>query len=684
MNKFSEQQMNAANQALAAFAPPPQRQEDASVSSMFRMLAAFVGAAVCATAVRWVILLAQMQSGKTETFLLVAVEKLRLRQVDNIVIFSGNTETDLRDQLKAQLALGSKFCRKYKKYLALVVGMEDEDERDDLIELLMTKVRLVWGCELNSYSGPTTNTLFIWDEAHHAQSQKQRPDKFLQKIGVSADGNLACLERNGNFMMTISATPFSELSDNMRKEQGKCVVKMQPADGYVSVKQIRDSMRIRSFSKLEGGLAEALNLRKPTKSYGIIRVSQKNEESVRAVVEENGWRWVVYDSVNPNRAERALGEETWNTMDKIPPEHTAILIRGKCRMGKNLKKDHLSFVFETAKNSKTDTILQSLLGRVCGYSEGSDRVLVYLHAKIIRSGEIDRYVDLWENEGVQILPSRGNNLTDKRLRLHVPIVPIRVEIDREQFPTNDRSHIIRGVKYAFQTGVGLRNKNSAAAFDEVRHKVMTNESRHLNCHYLCLRKHHNEIRARELLDAYDRSVARDFGAGGGIDSEGNEIKIWVPKNVPGFDPNVLYVSAHVQREDMDGYFIPATTGIEVFAHQLEDGTVEHGNGGMLIRLSRNTARSAAAMQEELCRMIEISRSTEGCDRKIASCWDDNELEFKGILMTPDIYQQLQKDGAIYQHIRRQYQVELHTCKPGGRVPKELMARGFVKLASVSW
>ena len=676
--------MNAANQALAAFAPP-QRQEDASVSSMFRILAAFVGAAVFATAVRWVILLAQMQSGKTETFLLVAVEKLRLRQVENIVIFSGNTETDLRDQLKAQLALGSKFCRKYKKYLALVVGMEDEDERDDLIELLMTKVRLVWGCELNSYSGPTTNTLFIWDEAHHAQSQKQRPDKFLQKIGVSADGNLACLERNGNFMMTISATPFSELSDNLRKDQGKFVVKMQPADGYVSVKQIRDSMRIRSFSKLEGGLTEALNLRKSTKSYGIIRVSQKNEDSVRAVVEQNGWRWVVYDSVSPNRAERALGEETWKTMDKIPSEHTAILIRGKCRMGKNLHKEHLSFVFETAKNSKTDTVLQSLLGRVCGYSAGSDRVLVYLHAKILHSGEIDRYVDLWENDGVQVLPSRGNNLTDKRVKLHVPIVPIRIRINRTAFATNDRRDILNAVKHAFSTGEGLQNKNSAAAFEEVRHKVLTNESRHLNCHYLCLRKHHNEIRAHELLDAHERSVARDFGSGGGQSSvEGNEVKIWVPKNVPGFDPNVAYVSAHVQREDMGDYYIPATTGLEVFAHRLEDGTVEEGNGGMTIRLSSHTARNEAAMQEELCRMIDISRSTEGCERRIASCWDDNEQEFKGILVSTEIYNQLQKGGAIYQHIRQRYQRELHTCKTSGRTPKELAAKGFIKLASISW
>ena len=45
---------------------------------------------------RWTILLAQMQSGKTFTFLFVAAELIRLNMVENVVIFSGNSETDLK------------------------------------------------------------------------------------------------------------------------------------------------------------------------------------------------------------------------------------------------------------------------------------------------------------------------------------------------------------------------------------------------------------------------------------------------------------------------------------------------------------------------------------------------------------------------------------------------------------
>ena len=47
----------------------------------------------------WGMLLAQMQTGKTNTFLLTACEMLRTGKVERVIIFSGNQETDLRDQL---------------------------------------------------------------------------------------------------------------------------------------------------------------------------------------------------------------------------------------------------------------------------------------------------------------------------------------------------------------------------------------------------------------------------------------------------------------------------------------------------------------------------------------------------------------------------------------------------------
>ena len=632
----------------------------------------------------WVILLAQMQSGKTETFLLIACEMLRHKLINHIVIFSGNAETDLREQLKSQINNArSVFFRKYKKYLRAII--DDEDERDNIIDLSMERISVIWGCELNAYSRPSENTLFIWEEAHHAQSVKQRPDKFLRKIGISADGNADNMHENNNYMITISATPFSELSDNVRHVQGKHVVKMQPGDNYVGVKQIRDSGRIRSFRTIERGFEDALNL--PTngrKTYGIFRISHKNEEMAKAFIEKRGLRWVVYDSVSENRAERALGEATWKDMANEPAENTVILIRGKCRMGKNLEKKHLLFVLETARKSNTDTVLQSLLGRVCGYSDGSDRVTVFLSEKIVASGEINRYVELWEKDGVQVIPAKANNLTD-RVKLHVPIVPIRVHIDRAKYPTNDRGTLLRCLKETFESRTCIVNHNTASAFEEVRRKVLNNESKYLNGNYTDARKEHQMERLRNIIQAHENPIARDFGTAGGIDSDGNEIKYWIPKNnVEEFDRDVMYVTAHVTREDVSDYFIPPTTRREVFAHRLEDGSEESCNGGMTIRLSSHTANDEAAMSSELCNMIEASIAIPGCDKKIASCWDYTASEFKGIIVTPEIYKKLQKDGSIYKYVFTAYGLKLHTCKSSGRVPKCLEERGYIKLSSISW
>ena len=633
----------------------------------------------------WVTLLAPMQSGKTETFLLIACELIRLRVIENIVIFSGNAETDLRDQLHTQANNPrSQFFKKYKRFLR-VNGMDDEDERDEFIDSIAKQIQIVWGTELKSFMGPTEKTIFIWEEAHYAQSQEQRPYKFLRKIGVSADGNAEHLQRKNNLMLTVSATPFSELSDNLRMDQGKKVVKMSPGETYVSIKNIRDSGRIRSFHNKEDGLGAAFNLNKQGKKwYAIIRISSRYAEMVKTYIEMFGWKYVEYDSLSVNREE---GEYTWKNMDIEPAENTVILIRGKCRMGKNLEKKHLLFVFETSKKSKTDTVLQSLLGRVCGYSEGSDRVVVYLSEKITESGEINRYIELWERDDVQILPTNANNLIDKKVKHYEPIIPIGIAIDRTRFPTtNNRNDILECVEYAFATGNGLLNKNSEYELEEVKRKVLNGDRRKKKNHYLDINSRtRGERPAREITAAYDNGIARDFGSGCGIDSEATEVNIWIMRNIPGYDRDILYVTAHVTREEgIENCDIPITTGNEVFAHRLEDGTEEQGNGGMVIRLSCQSANNENSMCDELFKMIEISLSTTGCERRIASCWDDGDKEFKGILVTPEIYNKLQVNGSIFNYIQDIFNVELRTCKSRGRVSRYVEERGLIRLASISW
>lgn len=669
MQNFSDQQLAAANEAIKVY------------------LVLFLS---------YVVLLAQMQSGKTETYFLVACELLRRRFIEFIVIFSGNAETDLLKQLSEQLGPRSPFFKKYKRFLRMN-GMDDEDERDDFIDSIISKIRIVGPNDFKSYKGPYENTLFIWDEAHYAQSKNQLPDKFLRRIGLPADGNEDRLRSKNNRMMTVSATPFSELSDNQRFSQGKYVIKMLPGSNYVSVKSIRDSGRLRGFKQLECGITEALNLpiQDGKKKFAIIRqpTNKEDEDNVKSIIEQNGWKWVVYDSVSTT-SDQKKGEEIWNSMGQEPAENTVILIKGKCRMGKNLEKAHLLFVLETAKQSKTDTVLQSLLGRVCGYSDGSDRVIVYLSEQILSSGEINRYVELWENDGVKIMPRRANNLAERKEKKHKPIIPIAIDVS--ECIVNDSKTIKEFVMRVFScSGCDkVTNKNPTDVFEQVRQKIVNADIRKLKCYYLATTKNtRNETHAQKMELAFQQGIAREFGSGCGIDSNATEVNIWVNKSngksgIPGAFNNskTLYITAHVTKteDELSEYYIPPTTGREVFANRLEDGTEETGNGGMTIHLSSHAANDYMVMCSELCKMVEISLQTHGCERKITSCWDSNNKEFKGVLVTPEIYTQLQKNGDLYKYVVENYGLELRICKSSGRVPKSIEARGFLKLASISW
>jgi hypothetical protein len=69
MNTFSEQQIRSYKRTLASF-----------------------------ETVRYNLLLAQMQSGKTDTYHLIACEMLRMGLIEQIIIFSGNREKELFEQ----------------------------------------------------------------------------------------------------------------------------------------------------------------------------------------------------------------------------------------------------------------------------------------------------------------------------------------------------------------------------------------------------------------------------------------------------------------------------------------------------------------------------------------------------------------------------------------------------------
>lgn len=643
---------------------------------------------------RWSILIAQMQSGKTFTFLLACAEMIRNNMISNVIVFSGNAETDLKGQLKNKIqGNDDEFYEAYDEYLETFgIGRH---ERRTIRNDIKAKMTVLWGSELKKIADIPKKTLIIWEEAHYAQNITQGPDKFLHKIRVSADGDSRLLAENGNYVISVSATPFSELSDNIHHSPNKKVVYLKPGEKYTSVQNIRDSGRLKAYKDIVTALTTALKTPHTTNKYALVRISHKNEEKVIDCIKQNGWRYVIYDSLSSMEAKNEA-DKTWTGMSNAPSRDTVILLRGKCRMGKNLEKTHVLFVMETARTSATDTILQGLLGRVCGYSQGSDQIDVYLHEKIVNSGEIDRYIDMvnkLEATGeITVLPTHANNIEHphKGQRVTLPIIPIAI---KRTSKSNDKKDIQNDIYNAFVSeNSRISNKNSPEILEEISNRykeLFQNGKKHINMCYISKNKtSRNEVKLALLEDSYKNSVARDFGGGCGNTAEihDTQINIWTNKDIANHSNDIIYITSVVKNKNLTDinsieHRIPRTTMKEVFCHKLEDGTNVVSNGGFVIHLPISSASIVKIMKQYVVEFIELSK-TYTSSRRITSQWCSEKEERVGILVTPEVEQSLLPGGEIYATaLEMGYDIELTVAPPK---MEDKYLKNYKRYASISW
>ena len=71
-------------------------------------------------------------------------------------------------------------------------------------------------------------------------------------------------------------------------------------------------------------------------------------------------------------------------------------------------------------------------------------------------------------------------------------------------------------------------------------------------------------------------------------------------------------------------------------------------------------------------------------RKVASCWDHKDKVSKGIIVSQDVFNALEKGGVIYNDFKALWGIEISIKKASGPVPKELSQNGCLRLASISW
>jgi hypothetical protein len=356
---------------------------------------------------RWVMLSAQMQSGKTDTFNLVACEMLRNYMVDHVVVLCGATDKELKKQNTDRRP----FIRKYRKYIRDMLCKENPDitphdivdSIDDIIDRIDddSMFTYMWSSDIKrNHTRIFKNTLFIWDESHYAQSIGQLPALFLIHNGISGNGDVNSLKNMGNFMLSVSATNFSERANMALFDQPKREITLDVDDSYCGVEYMSNNNLIKYFKKTRDTLIDALESFEDKKLYAIVRYHTYNNGDID-FIKSRGYRVIEYN--NKSLKDGTCCIKSLDELEVAPTVPTVIIIQNMCRMGKRVPKKYISFVMETSVDPNTDTFLQGLLGRMCGYHSRRD-IIIYLHIRCSQiKKEIMSYID-------NVIPIKAKNM----------------------------------------------------------------------------------------------------------------------------------------------------------------------------------------------------------------------------------------------------------------------------------
>lgn len=332
---------------------------------------------------RFAMLVAACQSGKTGAYQALITLMLAAGIVDHVYIICGSSETDLRSQAHDDT--------KAANPLAYSSGHVKVFFRQDFKDAVMDLV----------------NALVIVDESHLDQTQGQELDMFFGRNGVSMDGNPKTLNEKNAFIVSVDATPYSELAARQHNESyEKHVETLQPGDDYFGLADYLRSGRILSTWAISKSIAFAKMVKDGGKKYGIMRLASgkqaaEQEASAIKVYTRFGGKVCYYTSEKTEIAitstqKAELGLEL--CLEDAPSVPTLVIIRGRLRAGKVVPKQHIAFVWEGAKTANTDALVQGLIGRMCGYKFGETKPLIFVPAgslkrnedKVIKSSELER------------------------------------------------------------------------------------------------------------------------------------------------------------------------------------------------------------------------------------------------------------------------------------------------------
>lgn len=355
---------------------------------------------------RYAMLIARCQAGKTGAFQELIRLMLLNGDINRAYILCGSNEKELRSQAHADTAAANPA--------AYAAGEIEVFFRQDFK-----------GAKMD-----VTRALIVIDESHMDQTQKQELDQFMGAHGLSMDGNPKTLDEKDAYIVSVDATPYSELSALMYKEShGKHIEQLAVGVGYFGLQDYFFGKHIQpTYDISTKPLSFGTMARSAGRKYGLMRLTmgkhaQQQEAAAVAAYKRIGGKVYYYTADKTEIAITGVQKNELklaSCLEDVPAVPTLIIIRGRLRAGKVVPKQHVAYIWEGAKVSKTDSLVQGLPGRMCGYDFGDvegqpivrptlfipQSALTRHENKVVKASEIERAI----MEYPLALPTTGTNL----------------------------------------------------------------------------------------------------------------------------------------------------------------------------------------------------------------------------------------------------------------------------------
>ena len=518
------------------------------------------------------LLYAQFQSGKTSTYFRVAFDMLHHKRVKHVIILSGNSERSLRRQVHQSK---KDEIRKYRNFLQNGLSNRlSNDEINNCIDMCEDKINILWGTELKKYSkSEIQNTLIIWDESHFAQDDENIPAKFFKKYNISVSGDEHLLKSKNNFFLSVSATPYSELSDVHHLNQQKGVVRLLTSNKYRGVPYMLSNNLIIGYdvTKYKETIYLIMEKHDVSQKYIVVRAgSSINDEQLRNEFISNG---VLCETYNSHKTSTITDDNFNSLLETKPTATTIILLKEKCRMGAVVPKEYVGAFMETSFNPKTDTLGQSYIGRNSGYHNHD--IPIYISDKFFDengfSEELTRMTDSFANKRT-VVPNRANNIKIHKKtnssKLH-EICPIKIGYEFLDLSVSEKNKdsIKETIRTIFNNDEHyLINHNSVEQTEEIKEQINSFNDKNINVMVVDEQKTYQDL-PFHINKVFKSCLPGKLGTAKGIPSEGGKINVWwIKKDFPEYDIHSgdLFIDARVTIGTNNE--MQQTTKKEVFCH----------------------------------------------------------------------------------------------------------------------